>query len=574
MRFICIYIFFVVAGFEANAQAYQLEIKVEDGKKNELITKKFGSEATLRKFVSDQVNLLHASGYLEASSDSLIKTGDKSYSATIIKGAPLKIEKIKPGNLDPLLIQVSGIEKYLDEGKYFYAGNIKTVAERILRYYENHGHPFASVKLDSISMVNNRISGSLTVEKGKYYKIDSIVIKGMKKVPVSYLYNYIGIKPGDLYHEESIQKIDTRLKEISFLQIIKPSEILFTENNCYIYLYVKKRNASNFNGIVGLLPDNTTGKITISGDARIILRNAFSRGELLDLNWRKLANKTQDLKTVFNFPFLFKTPFGTELALKLFKRDTSFIELNKHIAVSYHLKRGNFFKVFYNQYTSNVLSLSSFNVTSSNLLSVSDVTVNSYGVGFKTENLDYRINPRKGYSIQLEGSAGFKTIAPNPSVNEEIYSGLDLKTEQLNGNATIDFFIPVMQNSTIRLHNKTMFIINQKIFTNELIRFGGIRTLRGFDEESIFATGVSIFGMEFRYLLEENSNIYLFADGAWYENNASGTYVSDTPFGFGAGVNFQVKAGIFSLNYALGKQFNNPILLRNSKVHFGFISYF
>jgi hypothetical protein len=50
--------------------------------------------------------------------------------------------------------------------------------------------------------------------------------------------------------------------------------------------------------------------------------------------------------------------------------------------------------------------------------------------------------------------------------------------------------------------------------------------------------------------------------------------VRDTPFGFGAGISFETKAGIFSINYALGKQFNNPIELRSGKIHFGIVNYF
>lgn len=46
------------------------------------------------------------------------------------------------------------------------------------------------------------------------------------------------------------------------------------------------------------------------------------------------------------------------------------------------------------------------------------------------------------------------------------------------------------------------------------------------------------------------------------------------PVGFGAGITFETRLGIFSFNYALGKQFNNPILFKEGKVHFGIVNYF
>jgi outer membrane protein assembly factor BamA len=109
-----------------------------------------------------------------------------------------------------------------------------------------------------------------------------------------------------------------------------------------------------------------------------------------------------------------------------------------------------------------------------------------------------------------------------------------------------------------------------------LYRIGGIKTLRGFDEESIYASFYVIGSLEYRYLLEENSYLYFFTDAAYYEN-LSVSFAGDrydTPFGFGTGISFETKAGIFSINYALGKQFDNPIYLKSGKVHFGIVNYF
>ncbi|MBL0343162.1 MAG: hypothetical protein IPP71_21210 [Bacteroidetes bacterium] len=68
--------------------------------------------------------------------------------------------------------------------------------------------------------------------------------------------------------------------------------------------------------------------------------------------------------------------------------------------------------------------------------------------------------------------------------------------------------------------------------------------------------------------------MFLFVNGAWYERNTIDEYLSDTPFGFGAGITFETKLGIFSFNYALGKEFDNPIRFKAAKIHFGLINYF
>ena len=112
------------------------------------------------------------------------------------------------------------------------------------------------------------------------------------------------------------------------------------------------------------------------------------------------------------------------------------------------------------------------------------------------------------------------------------------------------------------------------LYTNELYRIGGIKSMRGVDEASIYASSFTIGTVEYRYLFEENGNVFLFVDQGWWEDLSQPEPLSDTPLGFGVGTSFETKAGIFGLSYALGRQFDNPIELRAGKVHFGFTSLF
>ena len=128
--------------------------------------------------------------------------------------------------------------------------------------------------------------------------------------------------------------------------------------------------------------------------------------------------------------------------------------------------------------------------------------------------------------------------------------------------------------NVINLGTNAAYIYNPNLFTNELYRIGGLKTLRGFDEESIYASIYTIGKIEYRYLLEQNSFLFTFINTAWYENSSNNLHLSDTPFGFGTGINFETKIGIMSVSYALGKQFNNPILFKNGKIHFGIVNYF
>ena len=321
------------------------------------------------------------------------------------------------------------------------------------------------------------------------------------------------------------------------------------------------------------MPNNKTGEINVTGDVSLKLQNGLGRGELIDLNWRRLQTQTQDLKLRLVYPFLLRSPFGLDYNFKLYKRDTSFLDINQTFGLQYIFIGANYFKIFYNNKVSNILSSKGLEQLTT-LPANADIQNNMYGIGIKYEELDYRLNPQKGFYINGNISVGTKTIKKNIALNPIVYDKLKLNSTQYNAELEACLYLSLIDRSTLKLGIQSGFIYGESIFQNELFRIGGLKALRGFDEESIFASSFAIFTIEYRYLLEQNSYLYLFSDGAYYEKNNNKSYINDTPISFGAGISFETKAGIFSINYALGKQFDNQFQVKSGKIHFGIVNYF
>jgi hypothetical protein len=49
---------------------------------------------------------------------------------------------------------------------------------------------------------------------------------------------------------------------------------------------------------------------------------------------------------------------------------------------------------------------------------------------------------------------------------------------------------------------------------------------------------------------------------------------NDKPYGLGAGLNFETKAGIFSFTYAVGSLQDEPLSFKEAKIHFGLVNLF
>jgi outer membrane protein assembly factor BamA len=534
--------------------------------------KTFSSGAAREKELQNVLSVCYDNAYLVAGYDSIV-TDSLSATAYLNFGKPYKWALLSKGNVDEGVLSEVGFREKLYSNSPLKYKEVRRLRERIVRYYENNGYPFASVKLDSIVISGEQLSAVLNLEKNGEVKIDSVVIRGNAKIAPVYMYNYLGIKPGSLYNESQLQKVNTRLRELPFVTVKKPASVTFTNKQNKLILNLDKKRASQFDGVVGILPDNKTGKILFTGDVRLKLENGLGRGELIDLNWRRLQTQTQDLKARVVYPFILRTPLGLDYNFKLYKKDTTYLDLNQNIGVQYMLIGGNYLKLFYTNKSSTLLSTKGLEFVTA-LPPYADVHSNMYGIGLRFEKLDYRLNPRKGFSLLMNASAGTKVIKKNAKVNPVVYDKLKLSSAQYNSDLELNVFIPLGGRSTVMLGDQSAFLYGENTFQNELFRIGGLRTLRGFDEESIFASAYSIFTLEYRLILEQNSYMYVFGDGAWYENNSVSQYVTDTPFGFGAGISFETKAGIFSISYALGKQFDNPIQLRSGKIHFGIINYF
>lgn len=554
---------------------YSLEIKSVDSPdvlKKIPYKKQFISKASRDKELQNVLFTCYDNAFLSASFDSLI-TDSLSLRAYLNVGTQYKWAYLKKGNVDEGVLSEIGFREKLYSNKPVSFKNVKRVQEKLITYYENNGYPFASVKLDSIVITKGIIAAQLKLTKNAEIIIDSIVIKGNAKIIPVYIYNYLGIKPGSLYNEAQLKKVNTRIAELPFIRSTKPASVTFSDKFNKLILSLEKKRASQFDGIVGILPDNVTGKILFTGDVRLKLQNGLGRGELIDLNWRKLQSLTQDLKVRLVYPFILRTPFGLDYNFKLYKKDTTFLDVNQNIGVQYLLIGGNYVKVFYNNKTSTLLSTKGLEYLTT-LPANADVSTNMYGLGLKYEKLDYRLNPRKGFTVLMNASAGTKKIRKNSKLNPIVYEKLRLSSALYNGDFEGAVFLPIANRSALKIGAQAAFIYGETTFQNELSRIGGLKTLRGFDEESIYASSFSILTLEYRFILEQNSYLYVFGDGAWYENNEVSRYVQDTPFGFGAGISFETKAGIFSINYALGKQFSNPIELRSGKIHFGIVNYF
>jgi hemolysin activation/secretion protein len=199
-------------------------------------------------------------------------------------------------------------------------------------------------------------------------------------------------------------------------------------------------------------------------------------------------------------------------------------------------------------------------------------------------NTNYRFNPKSGNEVKLVTTVGIKTISKSndiisltdPSFSyASLYDSIKLKAYQFRVKAMAAHYFTTGKRSTLKAIINTGIFNSPNIFRNELFQIGGYKLLRGFDEESIYATRYLVSTAEYRYLVGLNSYLFGFIDAGWVKNKYQLVNVSNNFISGGIGILFETKVGLLNMSLAIGKRNDvNFNLSQSSKIHFGYINYF
>jgi hemolysin activation/secretion protein len=159
---------------------------------------------------------------------------------------------------------------------------------------------------------------------------------------------------------------------------------------------------------------------------------------------------------------------------------------------------------------------------------------------------------------------------------EALYDSLSTSNLQAQAEVDFSYFIPTGRVGALKLSLNGLYKYNSStLLTNELIRVGGNRNLRGFDEESFFVDRYFMFTTEYRFILDKNSFLSLpFIHVAHMRRRVDDVDITDTPIGVGLGISFSTPAGLFNVSFAAGKEMSRGFDFNNTKVHFGYLSRF
>jgi len=543
--------------------------------------------ASLPKALADQ-------GYLGASVDSvwvqtpkLVKA--KLYVGPVYQWIRLDLTEEQSRILASRRIYASDLEGTLMKKK-----PIQDITDGLVQYYLDEGYPFVRARLDSVRFepVTGKqgimgVHAQVLVEKGLRYTIDTLLIKGNAQLKPVFLSQLLNIHPGDAFDQSKIVQADRLLQNLPYVKWKGPTQINMGISGAAVNVLLDKQPTNQIDALIGFMPASgeTGGKLQVTGQVQLLLRNAFGSGETLNVNWEQLQPQSPRIALAFQRPFIFHSPFGIDLSFDLYKKDSAYVNVAANLGTTYQFSAFQKGKLFVNLASSRLLDVDTLSIIAEKQLpEIMDVHSVNIGFGYQINTTDYLLNPRKGSEMDLEAVIGNKKVKKNNTITSitptdgfdygSLYDTVPLSSYQVRLSLAAAKYLSLGKFGVVKLGLKGGLYQSPHIFVNEMFMIGGHEILRGFDEQSIYATSYGVGTMEYRYLIGQNSYFFGFSDFGYagYHNHVRSQdngYLS-----FGLGMAFETRAGIFNFSLATGKGGGNQFGLSQAKVHIGYVTLF
>tara|TARA_B100000959_G_scaffold132083_1_gene138429 strand:+ start:259 stop:1941 length:1683 start_codon:yes stop_codon:yes gene_type:complete len=541
------------------SQKLSLEVYSNVDEENNLLSamnynKNFNSDRELIKEVDKIVVNLQKSGFIKARIIKIQETKSDKYLAEL--SIKKKYKNIYVLGLDS--ISLEGYENYvfIDKKNYLKIPitNTQDFFQKLNQFISVKGFPFNSAKFRNIeSFDQHNLKAIIEINYEKERRVDKLVIKGYKKFPKSYLKHLSKYKIGDKFDIDDIQEKSELLNQLSFIRQTRKPEILFTNDSTIVYLYVEKEKKNSFDGFIGFSNDEIENNIQFQGYLDFELVNNFNFGEEIEFSYKSENNADRILKTDISLPYIFSSSIGLNIGLRLTKKDSTFVSNEQ------------FINLFYKNSKNHKFSLGIRSLNSDEQLQIQNSEFEDFETLFKDFQYEHVKLNKNNPLFPVKNQAFFK-ISHGKRISE------NQKNQQFYANLAIAKIFEFGPKNSIYLNIVSEILESDTYFSNELSRFGGAKSIRGFDENSLFSNKYFLLISEYRFKLNNTIYINSIVDIGNFENKIMDN--NTNIYGVGLGIGLLTKGGMFTLNYANGSEWKEKIDPKTSKIHITFRSFF
>ncbi|EHQ42055.1 BamA/TamA family outer membrane protein [Myroides odoratus] len=544
------FLLFLCLGSYGQNTNLTLELTSAQAKERELLhnlgyKKNHPDLQSIKQTVDSVDQLLYRKGFLSFKKEK--EQQEETLVYTYILGEPIRQVVLSNKNLDSSLQQRLGFTQ--DSIRF----DFELLSAKLQQYtlkLDQEGLGMSALQLSNHNVQNNTLYCDLQLNLAQSRKLNDIAIQSSGKVPEKIIKQVTKRYLNKPYSDQLVSNLTETLNELDFLKQYKTPETLFTDDNTTLYLYLDKVNTNTFDGFMGFSTDENE-KFTLAGYLDLALNNVLNKGETLQLYWRSDANKQTQFDFKTSFVYLFNTPLNLSGQLNIQKQDTIYQNTKLALQIGYAIQYNQNIKVGYQSTSS---------TTNSILPSMENFDSKFY-------TLNYTLIKKRSY---------LPLFPVNYSLDALVGTGSRTTEEEKES----QYIIQLQANKNIELAPKHFFYINWTYYSlfskdylvNELYRFGGTQSLRGFQENSLLANQLNLINTEYRFLVHPSLYLHTIFDYAIQEYKPLNQ--KNTLYSIGMGLGFITSSSYFNLSFANGKQPGIPFSFDNTTIHIGFKTLF
>ena len=551
------FLLFLSSSYYVYSQNINLEIEFLSNSADVSNYKKIKKNAIeltdLEKIIDVSIDSLKKQGYFKARVKEITKKDSFNYNSIIELNE--QFNNIYIYDVNKVIIYDDKIRK-IDNKEYYTVeiNELESFLKKTTKKLADRGYPFNKIKLINIKEIDNSsISANLNVDLGEKRTLDKIKIKGYEKFPKSFTKQYLKLLTEETFDFEKIKEKSKKINNLGFVRQTKDPEVLFKKDSTITYLFVEKTENNSFDGFIGFATNEESNKLELNGYVNLKLSNTLNYGEEITLDYKSTDNEDKFFKTNIIAPFVLQSPLGLELSLNLTKKDTSYTKDEQSIGVNYLTKNKHGIS----------LHLSYLNSVSN--LTIVNQSIKDYNSKFQKIRYSYLIPNINNKLIPIKFLNTLEFSIGERRDNTNTRKQIKYKTKTYNN-------FKITNKSSIYLNFESYGLISTNFYQNEMLLFGGINSIRGFEENSIAANKLFMINSEYRFTIDNNIYINTILDSAYYENSLSD--IKGYIYGLGLGLNINTNSGVFKINYANGVKKGEAVDLKLSKIHVSFSNTF
>jgi len=548
-------VLFFTFGTNCFSQTFQLKIIGSSPLENKVIDSlKYNSIHPNAQDLSNEVNLMSEKlakiGYIENQVLENTKKNDSSYIAKFSLSERIKLIHIYIGK-NPEINDLALLNNKKDTLVMPY-NEIESFLNNSLQKLEQKGFALAKLKLVNIKRESNSLYAELQFTSGQQRQLNAIVTQfneSNKKnsFPAGHLKQINRKYHNSIFNQGTVQRIQEDFEKFGFVSQIKSPEILFTKDTTKVYVYLEKRKSNTFDGFIGFA-NNEKSKLVFNGFLDLVLENTIKAGEQFSVYWKSDGNNQKTFKASIDIPYIFKSPIGLKAQIHIFKQDSIFQNTKTAIDLGYFIDYKTRLYIGYQS------------TESSDIQNTNSSTISDYNNSFLTANLEYSKLDILNSTFPKKTTISILMGLGNRTTSDLTQTAGTSKQTFININAMHNFYLNPKNCFNINYQN--YFLKSDTYIINELYRFGGTKSIRGFAENSLQANFMTAIITEYRYIISPDLYLHTILDYGYYEDQTS-NYKANL-LGFGLGVGLRTNNGILKLNFTNGSNDGQKILFSNT----------